>query len=104
MSQLDLFVKGSPAHCRVGEGPYYAIDTTEQGGSPTSPSVVAYDLGNAMAVVTSTVIPGTPTVEGNLVKLPKFSSATAGKFRLVVSFTNDQYAPAKPALDVWVSD
>ncbi len=103
MSQLDLFVKGSPAHCRVGEGPYYAIDTTEWGGSPTSPSVVAYDINNAMAVTTS-VITGTPTIEGDLVKLPKFSSSVAGKFRLVVSFTNDQYAPAKPALDVWVSD
>ncbi len=108
MSQFDLFVKGSPAHCRKGEGPYFAFLTTEWGGSPTSPSVAVYDIDNGLVDVTSTVMPSaSATVDGVItdrINLSKFSSASKGKFRIIVTFTNAQYAPAKPALDVWVSD
>jgi hypothetical protein len=102
MQQQELFVVESPKYARAGEGVYWAIDTTNYGGSPTSISVVALDMGNSANDVSGTVLTGSPTVATNTITLPKFLSASVGKFRLIVTFTNATYAPAKPALDVVV--
>lgn len=101
MSKQKLYVVGSPAYVRVGEGINWSVDTTNYGGTPTSVSVAAYDL-NTDDVVTGTVLSGSPSVTGNVISLPKFLSAAIGSFRVVITFTNSQFAPAKPELDVYV--
>lgn len=108
MNQLELFVIGSPRPVRVGEGPYFSIRTTRWGGSPTNPSVAAYDLDDNMHDVTDTVLSGSGATinvsDPDRIDLPKFSSNRKGRFRLIVTFTNDAYAPARPALDLSVID
>ena len=98
----ELFVAESPKYVRAGEGVYWSIDTTNYGGSPTSVSVAAYDINNSNADVTGTVLSGAASVATNIISLPKFSSAVKGSFKIIVTFTNSRFAPAKPELDVLV--
>jgi len=98
----ELMAVESPKYMRVGEGIAFPIDTTNYGGSPTDPSAEAFDMENSSEDVTSTVLTGTATVADNVITLPVFSSAVAGKFRIIITFTNARYTPAKPALDVVV--
>ena len=101
MVKQELWVVGSPAFARAGEGVYWDVDTTNYGGSPTSVSVLAYDL-KTDADVTSTVLSGAASVTGNVIRLPKFQSAAVGDFKIIITFTNANFAPAKPELDVYV--
>lgn len=101
----ELMAVESPKYMRVGEGIAFPIDTTNYGGSPTDPSAAAFDMENSAADVTGTVLTGDATIDGdnaNKIILPVFSSAVVGKFRIIVTFTNARYTPAKPALDVVV--
>lgn len=101
MSPRELrVVSDGPIHARVGEGVFWQVDTTNFGGSPTSVSVAAFDA-NGIDVTVAT-ISGSAVVTGNLVKLPKFTPLTVGKHRLIISFTNAQFAPAKPDMEVTV--
>lgn len=105
MNQQDLFVVSSPRPVRVGEGPYYSIRTTKWGGSPTDPTAKAYDLDANMDDVSEEVLFGSASVnvpDPDRVDLPKFKSTRAGRFRIILEFTNDGYAPARAALDLTV--
>jgi hypothetical protein len=101
MVKQELWVVGSPVYARAGEGVYWEIDTTNYGGSPASVSVAAYDL-KTDTDVTLTVLSGSQTVSGNVIRLPKFQSSNVGDFRIIITFTNANFAPAKPELDVYV--
>lgn len=67
----------------------YTIDTTNWGGSPTTPSVIVKDASADYADVTSTVIPsGSPTVDTNTITLPLIQNLTiAHMYRVEVKFT-----------------
>lgn len=104
MSHVDyLIAEGSPKRCRVGEGPKWKLTTTKWGSNPDNVTVTAKNSITG-ADATATVLSGSPTVAGNVITLPKFSSSTAGHFRLIVEFTVTDYEPARPAIDVVVEE
>lgn len=104
MSHRDyLIAEGSPKFTRAGEGPKWTLDTTKWGSSPTDVIVTAKNSITG-ADATDDVLSGDPAVNGNVITLPKFSSATAGHFRLIVQFTVASYEPAMPAIDVIVEE
>lgn len=67
----------------------YELTTTAWGSSPTNVEVKGYDITDgARTDVTATIIPGTPTVAGDVISLPALKSLTAGKtYRIEVKFT-----------------
>jgi len=95
----QLVAVGSPKTARVNEGISWTLDTTKWGTSPTPGTVTATNRVTD-ADVTSDVLSGSPSVTGNVITLPKFSSSTVGQFRIIVEFTAGAYAPARPAIDV----
>jgi len=99
----NLVVAGSPLQQWVGEGPNPTLDTTNYGGSPTSVSVTATNLDTGTDV-TSTLLSGSTSVNGNIITLPKISSAIAGRFQIQVTFTNSRANPFKPVFNVIVRD
>jgi hypothetical protein len=65
------------------------IVTTSWGGSPTSVSFKVYDVGADYQDVTVTVMPGTATVSGDTITLPKLISLTERHlYRVEVKFTS----------------
>ena len=65
------------------------IDTANWGGTPSSPSVVAKDVTNALADVTSTVLPsGSPSIASDVITLPKLQDLTQDHtYRIELQFT-----------------
>ncbi len=64
----------------------YRLDVTNWGDAPTSVAVVVQD--RAGTDVTSTVMTGAASVEGNVITLPVLHSLTAGVlYRVEVKFT-----------------
>lgn len=62
----------------------YTLDTSPWGGSPSSVSVVVKLNGQNMAGL----LTGSPTVDGDVITLPKISGLTAeAKYRLKIKFT-----------------
>ena len=67
---------------------YYTNDTSANGGSPTDVAVVAKDLSNDSADVSSTVLDGSSSVSGDVITLPKIKSLTAGNvYRIEIKYT-----------------
>jgi hypothetical protein len=69
----------------------YAIDTTGWGGAPTTVSfkVLKYALVGLYTDVTTTNAPGSASVTGNIITLPKLGSITIGTmYRVEVAFTS----------------
>jgi hypothetical protein len=74
----------------VDERVIYTVTTTEWASTPTSPSVVVYDVtGTARTNVTSTVMPvNSPTVLGDVITLSLLRALTADHtYRVEVQFT-----------------
>lgn len=72
----------------------YTLTTTPWGSSPVSPTVVVWSLkpngadNDRDADVTSTVMSGSPSVNGDVITLPPLASLTAGKkYRVEIKFT-----------------
>ena len=68
----------------------YTLTTTNWGSSPTSPSVVVFDISdNSRTDVTTTVMPtNSPSVSNDVITLSPLKSLTAGKkYRVEVKFT-----------------
>ena len=98
----DLFAVESPKYVRVDEGVHWSLDTTNYGGSPTSVSVAVYDADDADTDVTSATMPGSATVSSDTIQLPEFQSADKGNFRVMITFSNARFTPARVELDVVV--
>lgn len=66
----------------------YRIDTTNYGGSPSSPiTVVAYDERD-WSVVTSTILSGSASVSGNYITLPLVLNGRINHtYRIVATYT-----------------
>lgn len=66
----------------------YTLTTTNWGTSPSSVTVKAYDLSNASADVSTTVLSGSASVSGDVITLPTVKSLTAGRiYQIEVKFT-----------------
>lgn len=68
----------------------YSLTTTAWGSTPTSVSVKAYEISTgARTDVSSTVLSGTASVNGDIITLPVLKSLTAGNvYRVEVKFTS----------------
>jgi hypothetical protein len=65
----------------------YRITTTPWGSSPSNVAVVVKDVLDSYRDVTSTVMPGSPTVSGDVITLPKLIGLTDGRiYRVEVKF------------------
>lgn len=65
----------------------YVIDTTNWGGSPTSPTLKVYDTEDG-SDVTTTCTTGTTSESGNDITTAKIKSLTAGhEYRVEVQYT-----------------
>jgi hypothetical protein len=72
----------------VDEEVAYTFSTTTYGGSPTSVSFKVYDDSDSFADVTSTVCPGSASVVGDIITLPKLKLLTLNHlYRVEVKFT-----------------
>lgn len=100
--QQPFEAEESPYAMRVGEGGQWQLDTTKFGGSPSNPTATVTNA--AGQDVTSSLMPGSCTVFGNLIFLPTFLSTLAGRFWVTVQFTNNSWNPARPFIRVDVSD
>jgi len=66
----------------------YSLTTTPWGSSPGTVSFVVKDMTAGGTDVTATVAPGTASVSGDIITLPKIKALTAGKlYRVEVKFT-----------------
>lgn len=73
----------------VDEQIVYQITTTKWGSNPASVVAVVKDATDGLVDVTSTVMPGSPTVSGDVISLPKILSLTQGHiYRVEVSFVS----------------
>ncbi len=74
----------------VDEQIIYTVTTTPWGSTPTSIAVVAYDVtNNTRTDVTSTVLSGSASVNGDIITTPLVKSLTAGgQYRIEVKFTS----------------
>lgn len=67
----------------------YTIDTTNYGGSPTGPTVTAYDLTDQYREVTTEILSGSASLSGDDITTPIVKSLTAGHiYRIEVKFTS----------------
>lgn len=68
----------------------YSLTTTPWGSTPSAVTVVAKDLSNDGAVVTSTVFPGgSASVVGDIITLAPLRALTAGhRYRIEVKFAS----------------
>jgi len=65
----------------------YSVVTTATGSSPTSVAVKVYDVAASYEDVTATVMPGSPTVDGDSIKLPALKGLSPGRlYRVEVKF------------------
>lgn len=89
MNATDREVVEETQYQGVDEEIVYTIDTANWGGSPSNPSVVAKDVTNALADVTSTVLPsGSPSVATDIITLPKLQDLTKDHtYRIELQFT-----------------
>lgn len=72
----------------VDEEILYTITTTNWGSSPTSVAVVAKDISNSNADVSSTVLSGSSSVSGDVITTPVVKSLTVDhRYRIEVKFT-----------------
>ena len=72
----------------IDEQIVYTITTTPWGSTPIGVSVKAYDVDNAFADVTATVLSGSASVAGDVITLPIMKSLTEGRrYRVEVRFT-----------------
>jgi len=71
------------------ESVYYKLTTTPWGSTPTSISVKAFSKSDSdLTDVTSTVLSGSVSTDGDVITLPKFYSLTEGTlYRVEVKFT-----------------
>jgi hypothetical protein len=96
----------SPKFARVGEGITWTLDITDY--MPTgwtgevTPGTVTATNRVTGDDATVDVLTGSASAVGNVITLPKFSSASVGQFRLIVEFSAGAYDPARPAVDVHV--
>lgn len=66
----------------------YSVVTTATGSAPTSVAVHVYDVAASLADVTATVMPGSPTVDGDSIRLPALKGLSPGKvYRVEVQFS-----------------
>ena len=103
-TENQLTAVESPKTARKGEGITWTLDITKYmptGWSGTvTPGTVTATNRVTDADATADVLTGSAAAVGNIITLPKFSSATVGQFRLIVEFSAGAYAPARPAVDV----
>ena len=67
----------------------YSVTTTPWGSSPTDITVKAYDVDDDLTDVSSTVLSGSASANGDVISLPTLKSLTAGKlYRVEVKFTS----------------
>ena len=74
----------------VDEAIYWKLTTTPWGSTPTAVAVTAFarSASATWTTVTSTVLSGAASVEGDVITLPKLSALTEGTFyRIEVKFT-----------------
>ncbi len=72
----------------IDEQTIYTVTTTPWGSTPTSVTVVAKDESAANQDVSSTVLSGTASVNGDVITLPVLKSLTQGhQYRIEVKFT-----------------
>ena len=73
----------------VDEQIIYTLTTTNWGASPTTVSVVAKDMTNNELDVSTTVLSGSASVNGNIITLPILKSLTEDhRYRVEVKFTS----------------
>ena len=67
----------------------YTLTTTKWGSSPSSVSVKAYTVqGETFTDVSSTVLSGSPSVNGDIITLPVLKSLVEGvEYRIEMKFT-----------------
>jgi hypothetical protein len=67
----------------------YGIETTNWGSAPSGMIVKAYDISDGgYTDVSSTVLSGSASIEGDIITLPVLSGLTAGKtYRIEIKFT-----------------
>jgi len=71
----------------VDEEIAYTLTTTPWGSTPSDVAVTAYE-GSSFTVVTSTVLSGSPSINGDVITTPVVKSLTAGKaYRIEIKFT-----------------
>jgi hypothetical protein len=90
MAIREVVYPSGPPRQGVDEALSYSIETTHWISTPTSPSVVVYDVtGTARTNVTSTVMPtNSPTVLGDVITLSLLRALTADHtYRVEVQFT-----------------
>ena len=73
----------SPVTMGVREEVAWALNTAPWGGAPTNP---VQRVLQGTTDVTSTVMPGTPTVAGDYIVLPVMSGIEALEYRVEVQF------------------
>ena len=79
----DIWVQESPKGMAVGEAKAFTIDFAAI-GTPTSPTITAYDAAGASQAATLT---GSASVSGTVVTLKLFTPASAQTYRLVCAVT-----------------
>ena len=103
-TENQLTAVESPKTVRVDEGITWTLDITKYMPSGWSGTVTPGEVTATNRVTgedaTADVLTGDPSADGNIITLPRFSSATIGQFRLIVEFSAGAYDPARPALDV----
>lgn len=82
-------VRESPVEQGADEQIAYRLTTTPWGSSPGSVAVAAYDITeNARTDVSSTVLSGSASVNGDVITLPVLKSLTAEHvYRVEIKFT-----------------
>ena len=73
----------------TGESVSYGIDTLPWGGTPTSQTHDIFDEEDYTASLKSTLMDGTPTINGDVINLPALSGLSDGViYRIFVQFTS----------------
>jgi hypothetical protein len=87
---MNIFTETSEVYQTPNERVIYTIDTTNWGGTPTSPSAKAYDEGNSDTDVTTTLFPtNSPSVSSDDIALSLLRAMTvAHTYRIETAFTN----------------
>ena len=81
-------IRESPVEQGVDETIVYGLDTTPWGGSPTTASVVVFEVdGNSLTDVTSLVCTGAASISEDLITLPASGNLEVGiTYRVEVLF------------------
>jgi len=88
MNRDDRVVAEGLQYQGVDEQIAYSLTTTTWGSTPSTITVEAYDESADYADVSSTVLSGTASVDGDVITLPTLKSLTDGhKYRVEIKFT-----------------